>query len=277
MTRKHLVLIPLVACSLLLIMGALEREPTPVTQHSKIFFVAQPIAGDARLEHATPRQILAEAAAALSPEKTLWLQLNTWQKQLDGEASFEAEARLVRGPNHCARLEMTVHRGPKHTQIVTVSDGVVLARSQRLPDQPAAVTTWRLGTPADTSAPRDVDQVLAEHGCGGPYWLLKDLERILDGLQGTPGIWEGKPVIRLAGSVKRGTLAPPENPGAPSARSCYLYLDADSLWPHRIEWWTSPRPVACDVPLVQLEFRDPQVNQPLSHEDCVREFTYQPD
>jgi hypothetical protein len=28
---------------------------------------------------------------------------------------------------------------------------------------------------------------------------------------------------------------------------------------------------------LELEFRDPEINRPLSHEECIREFTYQPD
>jgi hypothetical protein len=278
MTRKNLVLAPLFACSLLLIMGALDREPNRVAQDAKGLFVAQPASLRAGLGNLTPGQILSEAVAALSPEKIAWLGLNTWQKQVDGDAGFEAEGRLVRGPNQCARLEMTVHRGPKPTQVVTVSDGMVLARVYRQADRPATVTTRQLATPSRTStSPRDIELVLNEHGCGGPYWLLKDLQSILDNLQAVAGIWKGKRVVRLTGSVKGGLAVCPESRDGLMAQTCNLYLDADSLWPHRIEWWASPQPDEHDVLLVQLEFRGPQINQPLSHEDCVREFTYQPD
>jgi hypothetical protein len=275
MIQKKLILVPFFACSLLLIIGALDHQPHFLPPVASASFVAQP--HDAGLGNLTPRQILAQAAAALAPERNPWLRVKIWQKQVDDGVSFEAEGRLVRGPNQCARLETTVHSGPNPTALVTVSDGVALAHACRLPGQLTELTTRRFTTPAKKPMPPpQIDLVLNEHGCGGPYCLLKDLESILDDLQAVPGIWKDKRVIRLTGSVKENTKLSPAMQRAASPRVCALYLDAQTLWPHRVEWRSLRRPEEGFL-FLQMEFRDPEINHPLSHEDCVREFTYQPE
>jgi hypothetical protein len=42
-----------------------------------------------------------------------------------------------------------------------------------------------------------------------------------------------------------------------------------------VEWWGPDPPLADDSLLVQMEFRDPVLNQPLSPERCAREFQVQ--
>jgi hypothetical protein len=122
--------------------------------------------------------------------------------------------------------------------------------------------------------------VLNAHGCGGPYCLLVDLRRVLEKVQVSSGTWKDKTVVRLTGSVKSGapTAAAPQTQSAAAvpARLCHVYLDARTLWLHRVEWWTAPGPERAPCLALQLEFRAPVINQPLTREDCIREFTYQP-
>src|SRR5207302_946625 len=154
----------------------------------------------------------------------------------DTQVSFEADGRLVRGPNQCARLEMTVHGGSQPTTVITVSDGVGLARICRPAGQPAEVVTQKFTTRAETPpAAQEIDEILNTHGCGGPHFLLRDLEEILENLRMERGLWNGKPVIRLEGAVKENP--PSEARPALWPRTCYVYLDARTLWPYRVEWW----------------------------------------
>ena len=43
----------------------------------------------------------------------------------------------------------------------------------------------------------------------------------------------------------------------------------------RVEWFTGSDPGRSSVYL-ELEFRDPELNRPLSLQECTRLFTYQP-
>jgi len=275
MSKKNLVLAPFFACALLLIMGALNHQAPVLSQSAENAFLAQPVSLDQSLTELSPRQILNRAAAGLDPSKTQWLRLTTWQKQSDEEISFEAEGRLVRGPRHCARMEMTIHRGSQDIKVVTVSDGVDLAHARHLPGLPADVTTTRITTPGQpVPNPDGLEQILKAQGCGGPHCILKELENLLDNLKATRGLWKNKPVIRLTGTLKYPSDDSPDRRFTVPPKLCRVYLDARSLWPHRVEWLTSPSDEDFGFLLLQMEFRDPEINQPLTHDDCVREFTY---
>jgi len=185
-------------------------------------------------------------------------------------------AVLVRGPNHCARLDMTVRGGADSTTVIVVSDGVGLARACRSANKRANFASQRFLSSTKTPLTgAQIEQLLNTRGCGGPYGLLKDLEDKLINLRMEMGVWQGKSILRLTGSLK--TMEPNESRLTAEPRRCRVYLDAQTLWPHRVEWWASRKSTDDDFLFLQVEYRDPQVNQPLSHEDCVREFTYVPE
>ena len=66
MTQKNVALVPLFACALLLIMGALDRYPQLAPPSADASFVAQPVAVSAEVESLTAGQTLAQAAAVLT-------------------------------------------------------------------------------------------------------------------------------------------------------------------------------------------------------------------
>ena len=72
------------------------------------------------------------------------------------------------------------------------------------------------------------------------------------------GRWKGHAVVRLTG--RKPPPVPDNQPG-----ECRLYLDAQTLWPCRIEW-LGRVPDRGDVLLVQMEFRDPVLGQPVHDE-----------
>lgn len=278
MARSQMVLAPALACSALFFMGALTQPPRQAAAAVDTAFVSQPRIGPPNFTHDDPKQLLVRAAATLDPQRVPWLVVKTWQKQVGGEMSFEAEGRLVRGPNHCARLDMTVRASGEPSSVVVVSDGVCLAHACRPAGKRGDVASQRFLSPAKTqlNGPQ-IEQILNAHGCGGPHQMLKDLAAKLDNIQLDMGLWDGKNVIRLTGSLKAGSTDPSENQLTIRPRLCRVFLDAQTLWPYRVEWWAARQPDEAGQPFLQLEYRDPRVNQPLSHEQCVREFTYVPD
>jgi hypothetical protein len=274
MSKRNMVLTPLFACSSLLVVGALNHQPFAAPAS----FVAQPVPVDPDLVNLTGAQLLGRAAGYIAPDKVSWLTVKTWQKLEDAQLCFEAHGRLVRGPDRCARLEMTVHLDRAPATSVIVSDGVGMAEAIRLPGHPAVITSRQFLTPdKNPMTVEQIDHVLNAMGCGGPYCLLKDMERVLENLKVVHGAWKGKPVIRLTGTiVDNAVVSSPERITVPPRR-CHVLLDARTLWPFRVEWWASRSSEEQAVLLLQLEFRDPVINRPMSHADCAREFTFQPE
>jgi hypothetical protein len=111
---------------------------------------------------------------------------------------------------------------------------------------------------------------------GGAFDLLQTMRSRLEWSRMETVRREGRAFIKLTGtwsSESAEALAPTGGSwpdGLP--QQCRLYLDAETLWPHRVEWWGPDVPRSADVLLVQMEFRDPVLNQPLSAEGCAREF-----
>lgn len=277
MSKKHFVLVPLFACSLQLVMGALNYQPpaTPTSaappQPAATAFVAQPLDLAGGLEKLGAAQLLERASAAVAPSQAPWLVTKTWQKQSFEDASFEAEGRLVRGPNHCARLELHVRAGGEPAEVIIVSDGVVLAHVRKVAGEKDEVTTQQLsGQGAPPLTPPQIDFLLTAKGCAGPHGLLQQLRGMLENLRSETGTWQERPVIRLTGTAKAAQ-------GEPAPRTCHIYLDVRTLWPVRVEWWRTSPMSPGPQPLLELEFREPILNRPLSHDECVREFSYCPE
>lgn len=191
------------------------------------------------------------------------------------EVGFLAEGSLQLGPGHCARLDMQVHTGTVGSRLLVVSDGHALARITRYAGEaPIIAGQLLVPSPADSIAALVApDQLLRDNGCGGPYPLVTQLRDKLTKLSTQTGTWNGRTVARLHGTCAAGGSADLTSTLVPEF--CYVYVDAQSLWPHRIEWWGKDQaPMA--RPVLEIEFRDPQLNRPLSMPDCIRAFSYQP-
>jgi hypothetical protein len=79
-----------------------------------------------------------------------------------------------------------------------------------------------------------------------------------------PGEWKGKKAQVLTGAWSADIAKNLGNtekwiPGMP--RKCVVYLDAQTTWPLRVEWW-GPSTQTGDQLLMQMEFRDPQMLKP---------------
>jgi hypothetical protein len=275
MSRLHSFYVPLLAITMVLMTGAFSFQTRSSPLLATPTFVPQtlPVAEKMRELAGQPDKVLELALAALDPKKTEWLEVQIRQRLRDDGFAFEADSRLVLGPNHCARLDTTLRNGMPG-RIVVVSDGTFMAQAFHLPPQPQRTSCWSLpAAPAENNDPaigRERDRLLFEKGCGGPYPLLLDLRNRLKDLQVTTGVLADKAVFCCSGRLDQAAAIAKELRYARNAQTCQLFLDAQTMLPVRIEWWAGGRL------LLELEYRQLKINQPLTHEQCVKEFTFGP-
>jgi hypothetical protein len=225
---------------------------------------------------------LDEAVAFLGPEKTAWLEMTLWQ-QVDAQGlSYQAQGRYVSGPDHRLRVELDTYVGATRGQLRIVSDGHVVCHVTRSAEDAPTCSQLRLpevlavlnvpGTPRRVS-----DDFYREQAFGGVVTLLPGLRQRLNWVRKETVRRGGRVFVKLTGTwtpAEAAALCPPGQPwpaGLP--RQCKVYLDADTLWPHRVEWWGPDPPRPGEALLAQAEYRDPVLNQPLSPERAAREFT----
>jgi hypothetical protein len=44
------------------------------------------------------------------------------------------------------------------------------------------------------------------------------------------------------------------------------------MWPYRLEWWGPSPSLGADTLLVQMEFRDPKLNEPVAQDQIAKVF-----
>ena len=275
MSRYPLILILALAGAALLLTGMVNRPAPPAS--------AVPAAQtNPAAEVSNPAQLLERAIAAFAPARILWADVKFWQQTQEDEAVFEISGRYLAAPNLRMRLELFTQVGATRGELKMVSDGQRLWQWQRIGTQEPGITLVDLSDldPGKT-APAALAQAradgLRDRGFAGVSTLLRTLRTRLQQLHGKAMRWKGLDVIQVTGTW-------PEDPAKLAAvpeyirprmvpRQCSIYLDARTLWPHRIEWWYSERPENAPVLLMQTEFRDPILNRPLPPERCAKEFT----
>ena len=272
MPKKLLLLVPLLTALPLFLTGALRRPavapPAPFTVEA----IALP--REVAPQGLAAGDLLQRAIDGLEPAHVTWLRATLWQRMHTGDSTFESEGTLQLGPEHCARLDLTVRTGAIPGRWLVVSDGHALAHVVQLGDDPPTVITRLLVLKTEPGAPppTPAEETLRGLGCAGPLPLLVELRTRLRELTAQTGRLHGRAAVRI-----HGRLQPPTAPPGPTAAAdfCYLYLDAHLLWPSRMEWWAGG-PKANPRLLLEMEFRDPQLNQPLPLAECIRAFSYRP-
>lgn len=262
MSLPRLLPLPLLVGSAFLLTGAvgarLAGSAPPASPPPSPAFGADPGAG----------QLLDEAAARIGPARVAWLETAVWQQvELQGLA-YQAEGRYLAAPGRRTRLDLRTRLGDTEGEVRVVSDGTALWQGSRI-----GGGDWegvgKIGLPAGPG------------GDGSHGWSFAGLSPLLQGLR-TQMVWGRRELVRRGGREYHkltGTWAdapkttPRDGPwpeGLP--RQCRLYLDAETLWPARVEWWGPDPPREGECLLVQMEFRDPVLNRPLPAEQCIRGF-----
>jgi hypothetical protein len=228
---------------------------------------------------------LEQALDALKADRVSWLETAIWQKFQLPKLSYEANGSYRLAPGQRFRLEMRTHLGESEGTLLMVSDGRDLWQGTRPGEGPwENVTRLRLtevfSTMNGPAGPQLRDEFLQRPHFQGMTPLLCSLRSRL--------IWARSEVthhasgdrIHLVGvwsKEETAKLAPPEEAWPTNLpRQCHLYLDAHNYWAQRVEWWGPTATNGADRLLVQMEFRNPVFNRPLTADECERLFAFQP-
>jgi hypothetical protein len=267
MFTRWMTFLTCLACAVYLAAEALPRQLSPASR---------PFGKAGSLENVSfdpanrdGRSLLDQAVRKLKDVK--WLRVAIWQR-MHGNGGFESSGHLTLGPNDCAALELAVRvdnrAGAPHRQTV-ICDGVAIATI--IGDGASEDDVHGQELPETRGGRLDV---LSAHGCAPPVVLLRQLRAAVAHWQAEHGVRSGREVLRLSGPLKVGA-GRMSRWAALGATTAYLELDPATLWPHRFEW----RRGAATGPgalVLEMEYRDAEVNQPLSLQECARVFSYVP-
>jgi hypothetical protein len=272
MMPSRLLLVPVLACSSVLLTGGLNQKaapsaPSPLpTGIEPLDLAGKPGGGPA----------LQAAAEAFAPERVPWMQMTLWQRVRCEDCCYEAQGHYLAAPGNRLRLDLHVQVGQTKGELQIISSGSGLSCASRVdPDAAPAVTHVDFEQKPDQPR-QDPERILQEHGCPAVAPLLRMVCACLQDPCWKLGRWNGHEVVELAGVWRSAQTSPAGMPNLEQAaqlRHCRVYLDARTLWPYRLEWWGPAPGQGRALPLVEVEYRDPVLNQALSAEVCAREFT----
>lgn len=265
MLRTRNLSLSLLAGLAVLLVGALT-PPTPrVTAPVPVY----PVHPDAEAG-----RVLDAVVAAFDPDRLPWLRMNLWQEGNPAAFSYRAEGVYLAGPDHRLRLDLQVHAGGADRRLQVVSDGRTLWQIDQAGPTSRTVSHVRLQPvldalnspylPADRRAEFYQRQLFT-----GPGPLLQSLRPGTTFTRCQEVRWAGRNVRLLTG-----VRAQPPAATWPEflPRQCRLFVDAQTLWPHRLEWWGPVPDCEEDCLLLAVEFRDPIVGQRVPDEV----FAFQP-
>jgi hypothetical protein len=230
---------------------------------------------------AAATKVLTDALDQLDPKKVAWLETTIWQQADVQGLTFQTEGKYQSGPDHRLHLDLRVQLGDTLGQLGVVSDGKMVWE-----EMSAGKNTLR--TKLDISKVLEVlpgsgeterlrhDFLLSQSFFGvGP--LLQTIKERMTVTQQEKVQRGGKDMIKLTAIWSDAN--PPSGQWPPYiARQCELFLGsagpANTLWPYRLEWWGPTR--AGDGLLLQMEFRDPKLNQPLPADKVAQVFHFDP-
>ena len=267
-------LVGLVGLGALFFAGAWKRPAAPASTGAIKDFLPQPIqlASGTLSPSLDPSMFLRAACAAYHPEKTPWMRTTLWQ-QMTIDAPFEAQGRLQRGPGGCARLQMIVEVRGKKSRRLVVADGQALAECTLPAEGEERVETNPMPGNDKALTPQICRQLqdlfLREKGCGGPHAFLEETGLQLKEVILETGLYKGDPVYRLQGWLL------PIMKQLPTIQVT-LFFHPETLWLKRVEKRLLTQEGVAILPFLQMEFRDPVVDQPLSRAECERTFSFDP-
>ncbi len=244
--------------------------------------------GTAPAPYADPeaRRCLQRTLDAFHPGHVAWLEMEIWQKaQLPG-CAYEAEGSYRLAPGQRFRLEMHTHPGTDEGTSLSVSDGRTLWQADR-PGPGAWENVTRLNLSNlfalmnGPAGPQLRNEFLQRPHFQGMTSLLIHLRDRLVWAKSERLRQSNGEVIHLVGVWSKEEalrIVPPDYPWpAALPRQCHLFLDAQTYWPKRVEWWgPNANGDSVDRMLVQMEFRNPVFNRPLSDDECQRLFAFHP-
>jgi hypothetical protein len=288
MSSSRFFLPPLIACSALFLTGSVgPGRPAPAPPPAQAATAppaprSQPGPPPAPAADAAAVAALDRALALLAPDRLRWLEVALWQRITAQGVACEAEGRYLAAPGRRFRLDLKIGPGGRAGALQVISDGTDLWQATKI-----GTGAWReykryrlddvqqaLDDPATAPAVRD--EFLRDQNCAGVLTLLPALRERMTWFRQERVRRDGRLLLKLSATwtpAEAEALVPPGTPWPDDLpRQVRLYLDPDTFWPHRLEWWGPDPDRPDDSLLIQMEFRDPVLNRPLSEERCAREF-----
>lgn len=268
MSKHRKSMLPWIAFVALLVTGALNRQAlfstdTPLPSSPSFSHVSKATWGPC---DKAPQAMLKEFFKRHDPNALEWSNVNIWQRMgLEG-FTFESDSQLTMGPGQCARLEMKLQTPLGTSKYLVVSDGKSLAKAMSSGNGKPEVVTMQL-PPPDQSAARVKE--LTDQGCGGPWLLVQRVEPFLSKLSVQQSRGKGEKTFKITGETLSQMAGLPLPPGTPVR--CHLYLEEKTYWLRRVEWVTGGK---VEELVVEMEFRNPMMNQPMNEEECIRQFSF---
>jgi hypothetical protein len=309
MSQSRFLLLPLLGCLALLLAGSfglpsflpslVRGEDNPSGAPPPSSPVQPPPVLDPTTARPDPaaNHTLDQAISRLTPT---WLDMELWQQvSVQGFVS-EVEGRYLSGPNRCFRLDLATRQGGLEGRLRILSNGQYLWQATRIGGgEWARASKVDLAEVGDEFPGPELVRYLHSQAGGGPAALLAHLRRRLTWARQEMVMRQGVLLTKLTGTWTRAALAemkPAANQAGGSRpspdrsllvtdrvrdwpaglpRQCRLYLDGKTLWPYRLEWWGPDPPEAGEALLMEMEWRRPVVNRPLTAAQCTQAFTWQ--
>jgi hypothetical protein len=235
----------------------------------------RPADAPAAISDPAAESVLDNAITALSPERLHWLRMGLWQQGNLASLSYQAEGTFLAGPDHRLRLDLHVRAGNTTNRLQVVSDGRKLWQVEQTGAAAPSVSWVNMGPVLEILERRDTPVERREafyryQLFAGPGPLLESLRPGTTFTRRETVRWRDRDIVLLTGV----RALPPREKNWPDflPRHCRLFLDAHTLWPHRLEWWGRGPEQQKDSVLLQVEFRDPVCNETVPEQA----FTYRP-
>lgn len=273
MTRYPLSILVLLGLGALLLTGA-DSPPGPPQPPAP---PAPPAAGPANAEAAAT---LDRAIPACSATQIPWMDMTLWQQIWEGPVAREIHGRYAAAPDHRLRIELKIKVAQAEGELLIISDGKTVFESERYGEDRRKPTWTDLPTLGDEYRTPETLALgrawrLGESTFLGPGPLLYKLRSQSQGLSQRAARWKGMEVVQVTGNWPENAALLKDVPQAQKphhpARLWTVYLDARTLWLHRLEWWGAA-PQGEPVLLHELEFRDVVLNRPMPPERAALEF-----
>ena len=231
---------------------------------------------------AEAEDLIHSALDRLQSPQARCLQTTIWQRASLGETTFEAEGSYQSAPRGRIRIDLETRAGDASGKVRIISDGTRIVHAVNR--SVSQVDTWTEANFVDAWAIVDrshgkvsLDDVrrnfLQGRSGRGPAELLESLSAQF--------VWTQKEKVKRSGQISF-KLTGTSKASAPDADSnvtisqCKLYLDVETLWPNRIEWWGTSSAGTVSAPLVQIEFREPVLAEALAPARLAEQFTIVP-
>jgi hypothetical protein len=272
MARSPFLLILGLAGGALLLTGMVNRQ-SPSS--------APPTQPPTPAESAEAARVLDRAVADYSPARVPWLEVKLWQRNQDEGVAYEVHGRFASAPGHRLRLELRTQVGATQGTLKLVSDGKALWQCNQAGSEPPKVILGELaklepGVNTEEWVDWARGETLRDLAFGGVGPLVKGLRDKLQGLRAEKVRWNEREVVRVSGTWPeyQGKYAGHPDFARPRhfPRLCALYLDANTFWLHRLEWWATEGTKDGPVLVLETEFREPVLNRALPAERCTQEF-----